>query len=254
MSGFTAFFKKEMIEYVRGYKALILFCIFVIFGMMSPLLAKMMPDILAHTAVNGITLTIPKPTFTDSFSQFFKNFSQMGMVVLLLVFGGLLSQDLSRGTLIILLSKGLSRHAVILAKYAAALVLWTVSYVLAALIQWGYTVYLFNRLSAPHLFFSLFCLWLFGAFLLAVLLMSSSIVGGAYGGLILTAAGLGVLILCQLIPNMDRFSPLTLALGNAGFMTGAANFDHAETSVWIAIALILLSLVVTLTVFKKKSL
>lgn len=253
MNGFTAFFKKEMVEYVRSYKALILFCIFVIFGMMSPLLAKMMPDILAHTAI-GTTLNIPKPTLIDSYGQFFHNFSQMGMAVLLLIFGGLLSQDLSRGTLIILLAKGLSRHAVILAKYAAALVLWTASYALAVIIQWGYTVYLFDRMPAPHLFFSLFCLWLFGAFVLAFLLMSSSFTGGAYGGLILTTAALGVLLVCQIIPEMDRFSPLTLASGNAGLMTGATHLGHTVTALWITVALIVISLAVALAVFKKKSL
>ncbi|TGA98876.1 ABC transporter permease [Sporolactobacillus shoreae] len=253
MSGFTAFFKKEIVEYLRSYKALILLCVFIIFGMMSPLLAKMMPDILSHQAINGITLNIPKPTFYDSFGQFFKNLSQMGMAVLLLIFGGVLSQDLSKGTLIMLLAKGLSRHAVILAKFAAALILWTASYAFAVMIQWGYTLYLFDKLPVPHLFFSLFCLWLFGIFILTILLMSSTLVGGAYSGLFLTTAALGALIVCQFIPGTDRFSPLALASDNAGLMTGAANLHHAVTAVWITVILIVSALAVSLVVFKKKS-
>lgn len=252
MNGFTAFFKKELLEAIRNYRVLILFAVTAIFGMMSPLTAKMMPDILANVGVEGMVLKIPEPTFIDAFAQFFNNFSQMGTAVLLLVFGGLLSQDLAKGTLIIPLSKGLSRHAVILAKYTAALTLWTLSYVLAALIHYGYTLYFFQPISVSHLFFSLFCLWLFGAFLLAFLLLASVITRGAFGGLFLTAASLAVLLICQAL-GLDRFNPLALASDNVALLTGKAAFTQTQAVAWITAALILSALTLAMALFKKKS-
>lgn len=251
MNGFTAFFKKENMDYLRNYKALILIGIFVIFGMMSPLTAKMMPDIFAHM---NIAVSVPKPTALDAYGQFFKNFSQMGIAVLLLVFGGLLSQELSRGTLIILLAKGLPRMVVILAKYSAALVLWTVGYGLAAIVQYGYTRFLFDKPVAPHLLFSLFCLWLFGAFILAMLMMFSTMISGAYGGLFLTAVLLGALLVVQIIPKADRVSPLTLASNNVGVMTGTVNLGHVTTVCWLTLSTILVSLTIAWAVFRKKGL
>lgn len=252
MNGFTAFFKKELLEAIRNHRFLILFSVTAIFGMMSPLTAKMMPDILANFSVEGMVLKVPEPTFIDAFAQFFKNFSQMGMAVLLLVFGGLLSQDLAKGTLIIPLSKGLSRNAVILAKYAAALTLWTLSYALAGMIHYGYTLYLFQPISVSHLFFSLFCLWLFGAFLLAFLLMASVITRGAFGGLLLTAASLAVLLICQAL-GLDRFNPLTLASDNVALLTGKTDFGHLLGIAWITGVLILGALILAMAIFKKKS-
>ncbi|MCO7127236.1 hypothetical protein NIE88_15810 [Sporolactobacillus shoreicorticis] len=253
MNGFTAFFKKEWLEAIRNYRVLLLFSVSALFGMMSPLTAKMMPDILANVKVEGMVLKIPNPTFTDAFVQFFNNFSQMGMALLLLVFGGVLSQDLVRGTLIIPLSKGLSRHAVILAKYTAALTLWTSSYALAALIHYGYTLYLFRLVSVKHLFFSLFCLWLFGAFLLAVLLTASVIVRGSYGGLFVTVAGLGILLICQTIFRMERFNPLRLASENMALLSDKAAFDPLLTIAWITAGFILAALILAMAIFKKKS-
>ena len=115
-----------------------------------------------------MTITIPAPTAIYAYSQFFKNVGQLGPVILLIIFSGLLSQDISRGTLIVLLAKGLSRPAVIASKFTAALATWTAGYALAAVTAWGYTVYLFGSGDAPNLLFAFFSLWLFGAFLLSL--------------------------------------------------------------------------------------
>ncbi|MBK8434017.1 MAG: hypothetical protein IPL28_23205 [Chloroflexi bacterium] len=80
---------------------------------------------MASMAIEGVSITVPEPTAVDAYSQLFKNLTQMGMIVLLLVFGGMLSNEIARGTLLNMLTKGLSRHAVILAKYTVALLLWT---------------------------------------------------------------------------------------------------------------------------------
>ncbi|MCU7200933.1 hypothetical protein [Turicibacter sanguinis] len=68
MRGYLAFVKKELLEQVRTYKLLILFLVFFIFGMLSPLMAKLMPEILRQMPMDGITITIPDPTAIDSYS------------------------------------------------------------------------------------------------------------------------------------------------------------------------------------------
>lgn len=68
MRGYLAFVKKELLEQVRTYKLLILLLVFFIFGMLSPLMAKLMPEILRQMPMDGITITIPDPTAIDSYS------------------------------------------------------------------------------------------------------------------------------------------------------------------------------------------
>ncbi|WP_368294440.1 ABC transporter permease [Dehalobacter sp. TBBPA1] len=254
MNGLIAFTKKEFLEQIRSYKAVIMVSVLFLFGMMSPLLAKMMPDIFAQLTVQGISISMPEPTVLDAYGQFFKNMSQMGLIILLLVFNVILSQEVTRGTLVILLAKGLSRSAVIMSKYLASLFLWTVSYVLAAITDYGYTVYLFGSFSLPHLFFSLFCLWLFGAFLLAVLLLASTLASGNYGGLLLTAAIMMLLLIANVFPVFQKWNPVALASDNITLLTDAETIGDMSVTAWTALLLIVLCLILSLLVFKKKKL
>jgi ABC-2 type transport system permease protein len=233
MKGFTAFAEKEILEQWRSYKMLILFAALCLLGMTSPLLAKLTPELLKNLSGPGVSMTLPKATETEAWRQFFKNVGQMGIVVLLLIYGTNMPQEISRGTIIIPLSKGLSRIAVLLAKFLTALFVWTVGYVLAVLICCGYTQYLFGRFTVPHLFFALLCLWLFGAFLLALTLFAGISMPGNYGGLLLTAAIIGVLLTLDAFPKLQPWNPIALAAQSASLLTKpetAANLHSAVRS------------------------
>ena len=140
-------------------------------------------------------------------NQYIGCFTQMGFIVFLLIFGGILSQEISKGTLIIVLAKGLSRHAVILFKYLVSLILWTISLCMASITNYGYTVYLFGETSADYLIFSLFCLWLFGAFVLALIILSNTLTTGNYGGLLLIVAVLGMMLLLNIPHQFKNIIP-----------------------------------------------
>ncbi|ADU26898.1 ABC transporter permease subunit [Ethanoligenens harbinense] len=233
MRGFAAFARKELLEQIRSYKAPILLAVLFLFGMTSPLLAKLMPDLFKNLSISGMTITIPTPTAADAWGQFFKNTGQMGLVVLLLIFGTALSQDIARGTLLIPLSKGLSRGAVVLAKYASSLLIWTAGYALSALTCVGYTQYLFSHFGPPHLFFALFCLWLFGAFLLALLLFTGAAAPGSYGGLLFAVAIVGVLLALDAFPKLQAGNPVSLASQSAALLTKTASLQNLWTAVWV---------------------
>ena len=160
MSGYLAFMGKEFKEQIRTFKALILFIVLLLFGLVSPALAKIMPELLKLIPMDGLELTIniPAPTWMDAYAQFFKNITQIGIIVLLILLNGSISQEMQRGTLINMLSKGLARPTVILAKFTASGLLWSFCYVLSAVGTWIYTLILFGKHAPSHLFFSFFCL------------------------------------------------------------------------------------------------
>ncbi len=254
MNGFIAFSKKELTEQLRSYKSIILIAVLFLFGMMSPLLAKMMPDIFAGMDFQGMSFKMPVPTALDAYGQFFKNVGQMGLIVLLLIFSGLLSQDVTKGTLIVLLAKGLSRQTVIISKFVSALILWTVSYTLSAVTAYGYTVFLFGNAAVPNLFYALFCLWLFGVFILALILLASTLTSGNYGGLLLTAGVLIVLLIVSSFPTIQKWNPISLASNNTGLIMGAVTLGGMAAAVWIALALTAVFLVLAILIFRKKRL
>lgn len=254
MKAFLAFTQKEFIEQIRTYKTFILLVVFIFFGMSSPLLAKMMPKIFESMNIEGMQIVIPTPTFLDAYGQFFKNLTQMGMIVVLLVFSASLPQEIMKGTLVNMLSKGLPRSTVILSKYTAALLLWTVSFSLASAVNYGYTVYLFGQQSINTLLFSHFCLWLFGAFVLAVILAAGTLASGNYGGLLVTALILGALLAINMFPKITAYNPISLAANNLALLSGAVTVESMAKAIWITLAGIVLSLSTALCIFQKKKL
>lgn len=252
MNGFTAFLKKELMEQLRTYRVLILLSVFFLFGMMSPLMAKLLPEILSGMEMEGMTIVIPEPGAMDAYAQFFKNSTQMGVIVILLVFGGILSNELMRGTLINVLAKGLRRHTIILAKFTAAVLLWSVSFLLESFINQVYTNYLFDTSDIQNLIFSLFCFWLFGVFVLSLIFFSSTVAGGNFGGLILTAVILGGLLLLNIVPSAEKLSPMYLSAHNLDLLSGVLKPSDFIKPLLITVGLILAFLYASIRLFRKK--
>lgn len=254
MRGFYAFTKKEFLEQLRTYKLLIIVSVYFLFGMISPLTAKLLPEILSGMKIEGMVITISETTVLDAYTQFFKNFTQMGILILLLVFGGTVSNELGRGTLINILAKGLPRCTVILSKYIAAILLWTTGYLVAGITNYGYTEYLFENTKVDHLIFSMFCLWLFGCFVLALIFLSSTIASGNFGGLILSAAALAIMLMIEIFPGTEKFNPITLASVNVALLSGAKAAGDLMITVLITVLLTITCVVLSISIFQKKKL
>ncbi|MDP3720967.1 MAG: hypothetical protein Q8R09_00790, partial [Anaerolineaceae bacterium] len=95
---FITAFNKEFLEQRRTRKFLIALVVLVLFGMTSPLMAKMTPQIM--TMVPGgeaFVGMIPEPTINDAVAQYIKNITQF-VIVLVLVFSmGSMSVEKDKG-------------------------------------------------------------------------------------------------------------------------------------------------------------
>ena len=252
MRGYTAFLQKEGTEHLRTYRLFILLTAFFLFGMMSPLAAKLLPQILASAMPEGISITLPDPSAIDSWSQFFKNISQMGLIVTVILFSGVLGTELSKGTLINMLTKGLSRSAVMLSKFTGLALVWTLSYALAFLVCWGYTVYLFPGEMLPHLGFSVFCLWLFGIFLLASLMFAASLTKNSYGTLLIVCLMLGALYLLNIFPDLQAYNPVALSSQNVALLQNAVSVSDVTDAVIVTLCSSAALIAASVLIFRKR--
>ncbi|MFM2490283.1 ABC transporter permease subunit [Enterococcus avium] len=137
MKNLYFFTKKELFECWRTSRFLILVIIFLIFGLMNPLLAKLTPEIVKMTIGDALASTIPKPTSIDSWTQFFKNLTQIGMIVLALMFSGTVNNEINKGTLINLVTKGLRRWVIIVGKMISLFFQWSICFLLTFLVTWA---------------------------------------------------------------------------------------------------------------------
>ena len=222
MKAYLAFCKKELRESWRTYRLVIMLAVFVLFGILSPATAKLLPKLLDGADMGGgVIIHMPTPTALDAWTQFFKNVGQMGMLVVVIVFCGIIATELSRGTLINILTKGMRRSTVILAKFTVAAAIWAASYLVCLGVTYAYTAYYWPGKALPHAVLAFVAPWVFGLLLIALLIFGGVCFKSLYGSL-LTAGGVIVAMnLAGLIPQSAKYNPVTLAGGTLGLLTKA---------------------------------
>jgi len=249
---FVAFTKKEFTESVRSYRLFVLAVVFLLLGIMSPLVAKLMPDLISGTDLGGVTITLPEPTAMDSWAQFFGNVGQMGMLALVITFSGIMATELSRGTLVNLLTKGMKRHTVILSKFLTASLIWTVSYLLCMAVCFAYTEYYWPAATLHEPFLAFFAPWLFGMLMIVLLILGGILFGNLYGSLLTCLTTVIALSLINIASVAHKYNPISLASGTLNLLNGhmkAADFIPA--AIICAVAVVIL-LVTAIAAFNKK--
>ncbi|MCD6286204.1 MAG: ABC transporter permease, partial [Anaerolineae bacterium] len=91
---FLVALRKELFEQRRTYRLLVVVVVLLGFGLMSPLAAKLTPELL-RLLPNGeeIAKLIPSPTTADAVAQYLKNSSQFGVLLALLMTMGVVVQE-----------------------------------------------------------------------------------------------------------------------------------------------------------------
>ncbi|MDR2929733.1 MAG: hypothetical protein LBV06_02325 [Propionibacteriaceae bacterium] len=252
MRGYAAFLGKELIEAVRTYKLFLMLVIFGVFGMSSPLLAKLTPQMIASVVSPELAATIPAPSAVDAWTQFYKNVGQLGLVILIIMFSGVLANELSKGTLVNVVTKGLSRGAVILAKLTSMVAIWTGSLVLAAGLTWVYTQYLFGSNALPHLVVSVVLLWVFGVFLLSLLVCAATLGSNNWVALLITVAVVAVGLVAGIIPAAYHYNPLSLASQNMALITGTVTLGDLWPAIGITLGLIVVLVAAAIGIFRRR--
>jgi ABC-2 type transport system permease protein len=199
---------KELVQQWRTKRVIVVGAVFLLFGLMSPLLAKFTPQML--TMIEGAEQfadLIPTPTTADSLTQYIKNITQFGFILAILLGMGAVAGEKERGTTAMILSKPLPRWAFLLSKFTAQALVYVGGFVLAGLGALYYTSILFEPFQVgPFLLGNgLLLLWLL--VFTAVTLLGSTI-GSSTGA----AAGIGlvgavILLLAGSLPRVGALMP-----------------------------------------------
>ncbi len=214
------FIKKELFDALRSEKLLILGIVFVLLGIMNPAIAKLTPlmmqllaDQLAESGMIVGDITIDA---SASWTQFFKNIP-MALIVYILVCGNIFTKEYESGTLVLLLTKGLKRRQVVVAKATVLLLGWTLGYFLCFGITYGYNAYFWDNSVMTNLIASIIAWWLFGIFAVALTVFFSVLSKSTSGVFLGTCAGVAVSYILSLIPKLAPYTPTSLmSVTNSG--------------------------------------
>ena len=248
--------KKEITESFKGKRLLALVILCVFFALSSPLTAKFMPvifeQIMKGQDTGGLTITMgAAPTYIDAYGQFFKNFSQMGILIIMIIFMGTVSSEKTKGTAVLVLTKCVPRHTFILSKYIASVIVFLSAYLISIGIYLYYTYLLFNKAvdssSLPaFLFFGLFVL-----FMLSLTLFSSTVAKSTSMSAAIILIGFFTLIIINSLPVIKKYSPMTLS----GFpypFPDSNIYGAYSANIITAVVLMILLVGASVAVFRKQ--
>ena len=252
MSGYIAFVKKEFTENMKNYRFLILFAVFLIFGITSAFLAKYTPEILS--ALTKDMEMSSEPAALDAWKQFYKNMSGVGFSAFIILYGNSLSNEYSKGTLVLMVTKGLSRKAVILAKYTVAAVLMTVSYWTSYAATYGCTALLWNDRTLSHVALAASALWLSGFLYLSILMTGCVMFRQTFTSILFTGGMAALLSLAGMAEPIARFHTFILTSKNVDLISGTTVPADFIIPALISVMISVFGLLTAIRLFNKKQL
>lgn len=256
MNSLITLMKKEYLEAVRTGKIIILILLFVLFGIMNPAIAKLTPwmmEMLSDTmAEGGLIVTDIQVDAMTSWTQFFKNIP-VALIAFVLIFSDIFTKEYKSGTLLLVLTKGLPRYKVVLAKTVLLLSLWTAGYGICFAITYGYNDYFWNNGIANNLFFSVTVWWLFGVWAICLIVLFSSLLQNNTGVSLCTGGTVLMAYLLSIIPKARVYSPAMLMDINSLLM-GTEEAGAYIKAIVIAALLCIVCVTVSIPVINKKQL
>lgn len=254
MTQLMAFTKKECMEVLRTGKFLILTVLFIIFGVMNPAIAKLTPWMMEAFSESlkgsGLTVTEAKVDALTSWTQFYKNVP-MALIVFLLMFSGILAVEYQKGTLINMITKGLTRWKIVVSKSVVLLLLWSFGYWMCYGITYGYNEYFWDNSIAKDVAFAAFCVYMLGVWLIALLMLMSTIFSSGSAVVVGTGGVFFVIYMLSMLPDLKEYLP-TCLMGASGLLSGAGEASDYTTALVVAVGLTVVQLVVAVLAFNRK--
>lgn len=256
MKSLFAFIKKELLEQIRVGRLLISAALFIVLGIMNPAVAKLTPwfmEVFAESfAEIGVIITEVKVSAMDSWVQFFKNMP-IGLIAFVLLQNSIFTKEYGSGTLLLSLTKGLERFKVVIAKFGVLSLIWSAGYWICFGITYLYNSYFWDNSVANNLLLSVVCWWLFGIFVISLMVLFSTISISNTGVLLGSTGTVFVSYMVGLLPKVNKYLPTLLTDGNS-LIYGVAEAKAYTAAIVVTAFASVACFAVSILIFNKKQL
>jgi ABC-2 type transport system permease protein len=244
---------KEFLEQRRTRKFLIALVVLALFGMTSPLLAKMTPQLM--TMVPGgeaFVGLIPEPTINDAVAQYIKNVTQFGILLALVFSMGAVAVEKDKGTAAMILSKPMPRGSFLLAKFSSLTLTFIIAVAVAGIAAYYYTYFLFGKLNLLNWLILNGLVILYLLVYVAITLLYSTLTRTQY---VAIALSFGTMIFLGILGSLPGFGvnlPDSLISNASLLMSGYPVTNW--TGLWVSLGIIIVSLTTAWMAFRKQEL
>ena len=233
---------------------MILLIVFILFGIMNPAIAKLTPWMMEMMADSlestGVVITEINVDALTSWTQFYKNIP-MGLIIFILLFSGSFTAEYQKGTLIPVLTKGLSRWKIVLSKGILVFLSWTVCYWMCFGITYAYNAFYWDNSIAVHSSFAAMCYWLFGLWVVSLMVLFSTLSSSNTSVLLGTGGSVLAAYLIGLLPQLESYTPMKLT-ESISLLTGLQKPGDYVTSVALSVFMTVIFLGLAILLFKNR--
>jgi ABC-2 type transport system permease protein len=231
----------EWLRLWRTQRWLILLAVFGSFGMLGPLTARYLPDLLESLGEDAGTL--PPMTAVDGVTQYVGNAAQIGLLAVVFVAAAALAFDANAEMAVFLRSRARVRDIVI-PRYAVSVTASFVAFVMGMIIAYVLTGFLLGWIDALAVTVGTVLFGLYLAFAVAVVALIASLIRRVPAVAMLSVGALIVLAILGLVPQVAPWLPSSL-VGAADSLIRGGDFDSqgaVVVTVALTIALVAISI------------
>lgn len=215
MSRLAVLLHKDWTESLRKHRLLVLVLVFLMFGILSPVTARYLPQIVdlilgSSGDILDMGIVIPDPVLNDSYLQYYKNMTQMGMFVMILVMMGIISDEKRKGTAVLVLTKSVSRQTFILSKYIMAMTVLFLSMIVSYTAFYFYTWMMFDERPLNGAFSGFFMFVLLMAFVMSLTFFASTVARSTALAAMIAIGGYFSVTLVSALPKVSEYFPMYL--------------------------------------------
>lgn len=241
--GYRELLTKEVVEAWRTYRLAVLWTIFAVIGIAVPLIIRFLPRLLRIFGATG-ELGLGDLGVADVIDMLVRNVTLVGGLAAIVLTMGTVAGERRRGTLALVLSRPVSRAAVIWAKFVALGMAFGLAIGLAVVGAWLYSALFFAPQAALPWGQLGAILWLSVMCHVAVTLVGSVVAATPTGAAIVGLGFVAAMTLTSSIASLARFLPVGLGDVAKAVALEEVSPDLApETTISISIGLIAVALV-----------
>lgn len=244
MWSFKAYYKKEILESIRQYKFIMLAIGIIVFGILDPVMLKLLPTILKSQLPADISalFVVTQKTAVQSY---IKDLNQIGLLFVIFIFSGTLSDEIYNQKLVFPYSKGANPKSIVLAKFTNYVLCVCILCMLGFLVDYYYVSILFTKdpIALIDLVPSFTLICIFYTFNISLtLFLSSFFKRGLVSGIIVLSANIIIGGLSN-IKIVAKFIPFKL-------ISLANNFSYNDAGFTIIFTIFLTLIIIFLTMIR----
>jgi len=244
LPGYRELLEKEIVEAWRTHRIVMLVALYIVLGIASPLIIRYLPELQALFGPVNEELGLGELGLPDAIDLLTRNLAQFGSIAAVLLAMGSIAGERERGTLGLVLSKAVSRTALLAAKFVSISMILGLGTVLGVLAMYLYSALVFFP-TDPFAWAQVAMLLLLAVLVpAAITFLGSVLAGSSLGAGAIGIAGLVVLSLGSSLPSANPFFSTGLAeIARAVPLEGIGPDLDAPLTIMVSLGIVVASLV-----------